>query len=272
MEILLTNPALKAVITDVAEVAGHIWTKGWGERNGGNITVNITEFADASWQVMPALVPAVAIGCTLPQLRGTYFYAKGTQKRMRDLARFPMANGSIIRITDDCAHYEIIADQPVMPTSELPSHLMVQNYLLESGSRYKATLHTHPIELVAMSHSPEFLDAKHITRTLWSMIPETLAFAPLGLGVVPYEVPGSVQLAEATLNQIHDYDVVLWEKHGTFAVGQDIMDAFDQTDVLNKAATIYLRARSMGFIPQGMSDGQMSDIQRIFSLPTQRPC
>lgn len=77
---------------------------------------------------------------------------------------------------------------------------------------------------------------------------------------------------KATLNQIHDYDVVLWEKHGTFAVGQDIMDAFDQTDVLNKAATIYLRARSMGFIPQGMSDGQMSDIQRIFSLPTQRPC
>ena len=110
MEILLTNPALKAVITDVAEVAGHIWTKGWGERNGGNITVNITEFADASWQVMPALVPAVAIGCTLPQLKGKYFYAKGTQKRMRDLARFPMANGSIIRITDDCAHYEIIAD------------------------------------------------------------------------------------------------------------------------------------------------------------------
>ena len=77
---------------------------------------------------------------------------------------------------------------------------------------------------------------------------------------------------KATLNQIHDYDVVLWEKHGTFAVGQDIMDAFDQTDVLNKAATIYLRARSMGFIPKGMSDRQMSDIQRIFSLPTQRPC
>lgn len=272
MEILLTNPALKAVVADVAEVAGYIWTKGWGERNGGNITVNITEFADASWQLMPALMPAVAIGCTLPQLRGTYFYAKGTQKRMRDLARCPMANGSIIRITDDCAHYEIIADQPVMPTSELPSHLMVQNYLLESGSRYKATLHTHPVELVAMSHSPEFLDAGYLTRTLWSMIPETLAFAPLGLGVVPYQVPGSVQLAQATLEQIHDYDVVLWEKHGTFAVGQDIMDAFDQTDVLNKAATIYLRARSMGFIPQGMTDQQMADIRRIFSLPASRPC
>ena len=272
MEILSTNAALKAVIMDVAEVAGHIWVKGWGERNGGNITVRLTEFATPEWAAMPALSEPIAIGCELPHLKGHYFYAKGTQKRMRDLARHPMANGSIIRITDDCAHYEIIADQPVMPTSELPSHLMVQNYLLESGSCYKATLHTHPIELVAMSHSNAFLDPKHLTRTLWSMIPETLAFAPLGLGVVPYEVPGSMELAQATLRQIHDYDVVLWEKHGTFAVGQDIMDAFDQTDVLNKAATIYLRARSMGFTPDGMTEQQITDIQRIFSLPKKRSC
>lgn len=270
MDLLSTNAALKAVIMDVAEVAGHIWTKGWGERNGGNITVRITEFATPEWAVMPELSEPIAIGCELPHLKGHYFYAKGTQKRMRDLAREPMANGSVIRICDDCAHYEIIADSPVMPTSELPSHLMVQHYLLSSGSCYKATLHTHPIELVAMSHSQEFLDPHHLTHTLWSMIPETLAFAPFGLGVVPYKVPGSLALGEATLRMIHDYDVVLWEKHGTFAVGKDIMDAFDQTDVLNKAATIYLRARSMGFVPQGMTEEQMEDIKRIFSLPKKR--
>ena len=34
----------------------------------------------------------------------------------------------------------------LLPTS----HLALQNYLLETGSTYKATLHTHPIELVAM--------------------------------------------------------------------------------------------------------------------------
>ena len=104
------------------------------------------------------------------------------------------------------------------------------------------------------------------------MIPETLAFAPLGLGIVPYTLPGSVALADATLQQIKDYDVVLWEKHGTVAVGTDIMDAFDQTDVLNKAATIYLRAKSMGFEPDGMTDAQMKEIQDVFHLPTSRPC
>ena len=42
---------------------------------------------------------------------------------MRDLARWPMENGSVIRILDDCASYVIIADEAVAPTSELPSHL-----------------------------------------------------------------------------------------------------------------------------------------------------
>lgn len=272
MEILSTNTALKTVIMDVAEVAGHIWVKGWGERNGGNITVRLTEFATPEWATMPALSDPIAIGCELPYLKGHYFYAKGTQKRMRDLARNPMANGSVIRICDDCTHYEIIADSAVMPTSELPSHLMVQNYLLESGSRYKATLHTHPIQLVAMSHLPHFKNSETMTHTLWSMIPETLAFAPLGIGWVPYEVPGSLELAKATLAKMHDYDVAMWEKHGVFAVGQDIMDAFDQVDVLNKAADIYLCARAMGGEPEGLTDKDMKDVQDIFHLPTSRPC
>ena len=187
---------------------------------------------------------------------------------MRDLAQRPMDNGSIIRITDDCAHYEIVADSPVKPTSELPSHLAVHNYLIGKGSTYKASLHTHPIELVAMSHNPEFLKKDVLTNLLWSMIPETKAFAPRGLGIVPYMLPSSNELADATIKAIDDnYDVVMWEKHGVFAVENDIMSAFDQVDVLNKSANIYMCARSMGFIPDGMSQTQMQEISTVFHLP-----
>ena len=191
---------------------------------------------------------------------------------MRDLAHQPMQNGAIIRICPDCTSYEIIADEPVMPTSELPSHLALQNYLRKTGSTYKATLHTHPIELVAMSHTKRFLQPGEMTRVLWSMIPETLAFAPLGIGIVPYKLPGSQDLAEATLEQIKEHDVVLWEKHGTVAVGKDIMDAFDQTDVLCKAANIYMCAQSMGFEPDGMTPEAVQEVQQIFNLPSKRIC
>lgn len=270
--ILNNRPALEKEVLKVAEVAGYLWQKGWAERNGGNITVNITEYVDDEIRQMPAISDVKQIGTALPHLKGCYFYCKGTGKRMRDLARDPMANGSVIRILDDCASYVIIADEPVMPTSELPSHLSLHNHLIESGSCYKASLHTHPIELVAMSHNPKYLQEGVMTRLLWSMIPETLAFAPLGMGIVPYEMPSSIELANSTLEQIKKYDVVMWEKHGVTAVGTDIMDAFDQVDVLNKSANIYMCAKNMGFEPDGMTDEAMKEIQDVFKLPKSRPC
>src|SRR5574344_2557626 len=265
--ILDGRPLLAKEVMKVAEVAGYLWQKGRAERNDGNITINITEFIDDDIRNMSAISEVKQIGMTLPYLKGCYFFCKGTNKRMRDLARWPMDNGSVIRILDDCDNYVIIADNPVKPTSELPSHLTVHNHLIEIGSPYKATLHTHPIELVAMSHCRKFLGKDVLTNILWSMIPETKAFCPLGLGVVPYQLPGSLGLAEGTLAELEDYDVVLWEKHGVFAKGLDIMDAFDQVDVLTKSAKIYINSRCMGFEPEGMSEAQMKEMSVAFNLP-----
>jgi rhamnulose-1-phosphate aldolase len=274
--ILNYNPLLRQEIDQVAEVAGYLWQKGWAERNGGNIVINVTDQINSQLSTYnisklstlnSKLSNPSPIGTTLPHLKGCYFFCKGTNRRMRDLARWPMDNGAIIRILDDCAHYEIIADKPVMPTSELPSHLSVHNYLIAKGSPYKASLHTHPIELVAMTHHRPFLEKDVLTQILWSMIPETRAFCPKGLGIVPYLLPSSVALGEATLKTLEEgYDVVMWEKHGVFAVDTDIMSAFDQVDVLNKAAQIYMSARSMGFEPEGMSKAQMQELANVFGL------
>ena len=266
--ILINRPALKADIEKVAEVAGYLWQKGWAVRNGGNITINVTAWIDDDLRSQPPISGPRPIGTTLPHLSGCWFYCKGTQKRMRDLALDPMENGAVIRITDDCAHYEIVADRIVAPTSELPSHLAVHDYLLAKGSPYRASLHTHPIELVALTHNKKWLEKDAATKMLWSMIPETKAFCPRGLGIVPYMMPSSQELADATIQAIdQDYDVVMWEKHGVFAVDTDIMNAFDQVDVLNKAAQIYISAKNMGFEPDGMTDAQMRQLSQAFNLP-----
>ena len=261
------RPLLKEEIDKIAEVAGYLWQNGWAERNGGNITVNITAFIDEDIKHLPAISEIRPIGVKLPHLKGKYFYCKGTGKRMRDLARKPLDNGSVIRILDDCESYVIIADNPVLPTSELPSHLSVHNRMIEKGSPYTATVHTHPIELIAMSHNKKCMGKDVLTQILWSMIPETKAFCPLGLGVVPYALPGSLELAEGTLRELEDYDVVLWEKHGVFAKGLDVMDAFDQIDVLEKSTKIYINARCMGYEPDGMSQEQLQEMTKAFNLP-----
>ena len=135
------------------------------------------------------------------------------------------------------------------------------------GSPYKASVHTHPIELIALSHNKKFMEKDVATNLLWSMIPETKAFCPRGLGMIPYQLPSSVELADATIKELADYDVVMWEKHGIFAVDRDVMAAFDQIDVLNKSALIYIAAKNMGFEPDGMSQEQMKEMSVAFNLP-----
>jgi len=267
MSILNNRPELKKRINEIAEVAGYLWQKGWAERNGGNITVNLTDLVDDEIRNYPPISDVIPIGRTLPHLRGCYFYCKGTNMRMRDLARYPMENGAIIRILNDCSNYTIVADNPVKPTSELASHLLMHNYLISKGSNYKAALHTHPIDLIAMTHHPNFLKKDVLTHLLWSMIPETRAFCPRGLGIVPYALPGSFNLADATIRELDEYDVVMWEKHGICAVRENIMEAFDMIDTLSKSAQIYLSAKMMGFEPEGMTREQVDEMRIAFNLP-----
>ena len=266
MSIISNRPELKKQIDEIAEVAGYLWQKGWAERNGGNITVNVTDEIDDGIRKLPAISDIIPIGKTLPHLKNCYFYCKGTNLRMRDLARRPMENGSIIRILDDCSNYVIIADKPIKPTSELASHLSIHDYLIGKGSNYKAVLHTHPTDLIAMTHHPTFLKKDVLTHLLWSMIPETRVFCPRGLGIVPYALPGSFELADATIRELDEYDAVMWEKHGICAVGETAMEVFDRIDTLSKSAQIYLTAKAMGFEPEGMTMTQMEEMKAVFKL------
>ena len=83
MEIIRKNEALMNEIGRIAEVAGYLWTKGWAERNGGNISVNITTMMDEEIMKLPALAPARELTEAVPCLGGNFFYVTGTGKRMR---------------------------------------------------------------------------------------------------------------------------------------------------------------------------------------------
>ena len=233
------------LINQCAEVAGYLWQKGWAERNGGNLVMRFDADVDNSIRNLPPLSLPLPCNVSVPFLKGRYLYCKGSGKRMRDLAKNPMDNGSIIRVLPDGEHYEIVACLPIQPTSEIASHLAIHNYLVSIGSPNKATLHTHPTSLVAMSHIDNLLDGTKMTQLLWSMIPEARLFCEQGIGIVRYAEPGSTNLANATLHTLRNHDIVLWEKHGTFTIGTNMIEAFDTTDVMEKAADIYIKLRSI---------------------------
>lgn len=267
MEIIRKNSALMAEIDRIAEVAGYLWTKGWAERNGGNISVNVTHLMDEKAKRLPALAPTRPLNEYVPHLGGHFFYVTGTGKRMRYVAQAPFENGSIIRIAPDGTSFDIIAEQPVGPTMEIHSHLMMHNYLRSIGRKTTVVLHTHPTDLIGFSHCKPFLNSEHLTRTLWSMIPEARIVVPKGIGIVPYAIPGTMELAYATIEQLAKHDMLLWEKHGVLAVGDDIIDCFDAIDTMSKSAQIYFNARWAGYEPVGMTDEELEALVPAFNLP-----
>lgn len=60
--ILDGRPDLKREIDKIAEVAGYLWQNGWAERNGGNITVNLTDIADEELRNAPAISEPIDAG------------------------------------------------------------------------------------------------------------------------------------------------------------------------------------------------------------------
>ena len=116
------NRQLTERIAEVAEVAGYLWQKGWAERNGGNISYNITDVADDALRALPPLGESVALARPVENLRGHFFLVTGTNRRMRYVCSSPMDNMAVIRISDDGRSYAIVAEKYIRPTSELPSH------------------------------------------------------------------------------------------------------------------------------------------------------
>lgn len=260
---MLRRKVIVEELEDVEEAAGYLWKKGWAERNGGNISLDLTGELDeiplpATWE------EDTPKAC--PSLSGRILYITGTGKRMRDVAGSPLDHGVLMRIGEagKSLFVTVASQAEIHPTSELPTHLAIHEFLREHKSECRCVVHTHPTELIAMTHLPEFADEDRLNRTLWSMIPETAIFVPDGAGVVPYALPGSQELAEKTIDKLRSHSVVLWEKHGCLAVGRTANEAFDLIDTLNKSAQIYFVCRNSGVEPQGLSDEQVKELWKTY--------
>ncbi len=258
---------LENIITDIAEVARILWKLGWAESNAGNISVNVTEHIPEDIKELNKFA-SKEIDKSYPELCGFSFFITGAGTRMRDLAKEPSGNACIVRIAEESNRYHILwgrrSDLSVEPTSEIHSHLSIHRFLLEKKAPQKVIIHAHPEELIALTHIKEYKQESKLNRLLWSMNPAAKIIIRKGVGFVPYRVPGSDELAQATIKALEKHDVVLWEKHGCLAIGIDVLETFDRVDILNKAARIFFMCKNAGFDPEGLSNAQLDELERLF--------
>lgn len=272
---MILNQAVQAEIEKVSEVASYLWQREWAERNGGNISVDLTDIfgpqpADLSGYPHCPLSMVGGTAAFPADSAGHIFYVKGTGERIREL-RDPALAGCILRIDDSASGYHILwggrAQTDYKPTSEFISHVEIVMDKQRTGRPDRCVVHTHPIELIVLSHHPRYAhDEAAYTRACWQMLPEVRAFVPRGIGLVPYCMPGSKPMADHTTASLRQHDVAIWEKHGAVATGADALVAFDFIDVANKGAKLHLMCLASGFEPEGVSDKDMQELKETFGL------
>ncbi len=117
-------------------------------------------------------------------------------------------------------------------------------------------LHCHPLNLIALSHV--FDSEKEMNDRLFRMHHETRLFVPEMLGLIPYAVTGSKDLAKASKEKLKKHRLAFWDKHGVIASGKTLDQALDRVEMVEKAAALYLLLKGAGLEPEGLSDEQVA--------------
>ncbi len=256
---------LKPVFNQIAGIAQYLWDRGWAERNAGNFSFNVTGFFGAKELERLSSYPFFPLAKRYPDLARALFIVSGTGTRMRDVAKNPEENICFVYVSDSGSAYHIIEKNQeagvVRPTSEMATHLAIQQQLLQKKATEKAVLHAHVTELISLTQLPPFTTGDAVNLLLWGMHPEALLFLPDGVGFIPYTLAGTETIAAATLKGFEKHKVVLWEKHGCMAVGKSLSEAFDHLDIIAKSAKIYFQCKSAGMEPCGLTQEQIREIR-----------
>ena len=261
---LFEKKKIRKITGEVESVAGYLWDRGWAERNAGNMSVNVTGLVThGELSKLPAY-PFLPLNRSYPALAKMVFLVTGTGTRMRDVSSNSIENLCFIYITENGNAYHIISatEDPgsLKPTSELATHLAIHQMLVIRKRPEKAILHTHATELIALTQIRGMNSEESLNRLFHTMHPETVMYLPEGCGFIPYTLPGTESLAQATVRNFENHRVVIWEKHGCMAIGNSVADALDNIDIIVKPAKIWFMVKNTGFDPEGMTEEQIRQL------------
>jgi rhamnulose-1-phosphate aldolase len=234
-------------LEELNSTADLLFKKGWAEKNAGNFSIRINDFPQSFYSLFSS--EEISLEKNFPKLANTVILTKARGAYFRDIAKDSSLGCGLIHILANGAsynYYSLNDQQPIFqPTSEILSHLLLQEYLIEHKPSQCSILHTHPLELIIFSHLMKSNNEQELNSILSSMHVEVPYFLPQGIGFVPFKEPGSIELAKASLLALKKYSVLVWERHGCIATGSSVLEAFDLIDIMNKAAAIYIGTLSL---------------------------
>ena len=263
---ILDNKSVKGFI----RMCNDGWLQGWHERNGGNLTYRMpAEDVEQCRGFFSYDKPYVNMGVKAENLAGEFFIATGSGKYLRNVIEAPEENICIVEINEAGDSYRIVwgLTGGGRPTSEFPSHFLNHSVKAEAtDGKNRVIYHAHTPNLIALTYILP-LTARAFSRVLWQSATECPVVFPGGVGVVPWMVPGGADIALATSELMKEFDAAVWAHHGLFCSGSDFDETFGLMHTIEKAAEIYLLAKSSGaeFL-QTITDDNLRAIAKDFGV------
>jgi L-fuculose-phosphate aldolase len=153
----------------------------------------------------------------------------------------PSGKPKFLLVEDDIAVVDI--DGNVVkgkPSSEMLMHLEV--YKMRADVR--AVIHAHPPTAVAYSIAHP--DAQEIPGKSFS----ELILAVGKLPIVPFQMPGSLEMGTALHPFIKNHKVMVLARHGALSFGEDLIEAYNGMERLEHSCEILLKAQSFGAVTE----------------------
>ncbi len=260
MPVAESLPDLESVVRSIGRAGRRLAELGACEGAAGNISVAVRGPLDPG--SLFANAETITLPVAVPELAGTTFVATGSGCRLRDLLDEPQANLGCLVVNGDGVTGTLFSSPRrrfVRLTSELNSHIAVHHrQLLASGRAYHALIHAHAPHLTFLSHLADYQDQAFLNRRLMRWEPEAIIFLSEGIGVAPFDVPGSPELMAVTVRLLDRHQVVIWGKHGVVAHSfGSVEEALDRIEYAEAAARFEYMDLVTGSRATGMSDDEI---------------
>lgn len=224
------------------------WSIGWHEANGGNLSYRLdrAERAYAKQHGKAGAWKQLDSSYRVPELAGDLLLISAAGSHFRSLTHSPKECCGIIEIDSKGAAYRHIwgFKGKGRPTSELPSHLLIQELKKEqSKDKSRVVYHAHPTNAIVFASICK--NGADLTHRLWKSISEAAIVFPDGVGMLKWMVPGSLELGIETCRELIEHDAVVWSNHGVLACGETFDHAFGLVHTIDKAADVAIKTEML---------------------------
>lgn len=192
---------IKPYLSPIARIAYRLSAVGWAEKNAGNFSIKI----------------------------GDLLLTKIAGSPMKRIACRPLPYLCLVQPEKNGFHYRVFPPG-AKPTKELATHLLGQKTLSKFRPKDIALLHTHPVDIVRLTH---FYPQSRTLLKVISLLDDTIKNT---VAVLPFLKPGSPALARATARALKKSQLIIWVGHGVIASGKTLFTSLRLIQRLNRLA------------------------------------